>query len=562
MTMRAQRFDEMVFETPSRESLAARTAAIATMLDRGERTEALAAWDKARREHASWAMMAMIRFQQDTESVAAKAGRELADALAPVAQGHDTAVKRRLLADPDRAALELEAGAYAVRLWQADVTTFDPAIADRLEQESNLAARYTELTSSARLEVEGAVVNLSGLAPYAEDLDRDVRYRAAQAKWAFFAANGEALDDIYDKLVKLRHGMARDLGYENFIALGYARMRRVDYGPAEVALYRDQIVEHAVPLMARLLEQRRREHGWAALYAWDEPLIDSKGNPKPLGEHDELVDAGQIMFERMDDRLAGLYSAMRADGLLDLKTRPSKAPGGFCDAFPTNGMPFIFANFNGTAGDIHVLTHEMGHAAQMYESRNQPNFDYLQPTAEAAEINSMALELLTLPHAGLLVGEAAADRFRRLQLISMVAALVMCAHGDHFQHEVYANPGASSAERHAIWRGLERRYMPWRDWGDLAYPGMGGGWQPTPHFYENPFYYIDYALADCCALQFWVRSGHDMREALDRYMALCARGGSAPFGKLVQSAGLMSPFQPDALAASMRAVENELGPGA
>ena len=552
------RFDEIALETPSRESLAARYAAVEAMLDQSERTGALAAWDKVRREHASWATMALIRFQQDTESAEAKAGRELADALKPVAQGHDVAVMRRLLADPDRAGLEREAGAHAVQLWQATVTTFDPVIADRLEEESKLEARYTELTSSARLHVEGAVVNLSGLAPYAESLDRDVRHRAAQAKWAFFAENGAALDAIYDQLVKLRHGMARDLGYESFTALGYQRMQRLDYGPADVARYRDEIAEHAVPLLARLLEARRREHGWETLHAWDEPLIDPKGNPKPVGGHDELVDAGQAMFDRMDPRLSDLYRTMRQGGFLDLKTRPSKAPGGFCDAFPTNGMPFVFANFNGTHHDISVLTHEMGHAAQMHGSRDQPGFDYLLPTMEAAEINSMALEMLTLPHADLLVGDAAADRFRRMHLITFLGILVSCALGDHFQHEVYANPEASPAERHAIWRTLERRYVPWRNWGDLAYPAQGGAWQATLHFYLVPFYYIDYALAECCALQFWVRSRRDPQGALDAYMALCARGGSAPFGGLVRSAGLVSPFEPGVLAESMREVEAAL----
>ncbi len=549
------RFDEIALDTPSRESLAAHYAAVEAMLDLGGRTEALAAWDATRREHASWTTMALIRFFQDPETPEPTAGRALADALKPAAQGHDVAVTRRLLADPDRAGLEQEAGAHAVELWQADVATFDPVIADRLEEESRLEARYTELTSSARLQVEGAVVNLSGLAPYAESLDRDVRRRAAQAKWAFFAENGAALDAIYDQLVKLRHGMARDLGYESFTALGYQRMRRLDYGPADVARYRDEIAEHAVPLLARLLEARRREHGWDTLHAWDEPLIDPKGNPRPVGGHDGLVDAGQVLFSRMDPRLADLYRAMRDGGFLDLKTRPGKAPGGFCDAFPTNGMPFIFANFNGTYQDIMVLTHEMGHAAQNYESRTLPGFDYLWPTMEAAEINSMALEMLTYPHMGLLVGDEAADRFRRMHLITFLNVLVMCALGDHFQHEVYANPEASPAERHAMWRTLERRYMPWRNWGDLAYPEQGGAWQPILHFHLYPFYYIDYALAECCALQFWVRSRRDPQGALDAYMALCAKGGSAPFGGLVRSAGLVSPFEPGVLAESMREVE-------
>ncbi len=557
--MTAPRLADFAFHRPSRASLDARYAAIDALFEAGARAKALAAWDQARRDHADWGVLAQIRFQQDTQDAGAKADRELFDELGPVAQGHDVAVKRRLLADPDRAGLEAKAGAHAVRLWEADVTTFDPVIADRLAQEAALTARYTELTSSARLAVEGAAVNLSGLSPYAQNLDRDVRYRAQKAKWEWFAQHGAELDDIYDRLVKLRHGMARDLGYESFVPLGYQRMRRVDYGPAEVAAYRDEIAAHVVPLMAKLLEQRRVGHGWDKLYAWDLPLIDPAGNPKPLGTAEDLVDAGQTMFDRMDGRLSGLYRTMREGGFLDLDTRPSKAPGGFCDVFPSVGMPFIFANFNGTHDDIHVLTHELGHAVQMRESRTLPSFDYLLPTMDAAEINSMALEMLCFPHAGLLVGDHAADRFRRVHLIQVLDSLLRCAMGDHFQHEVYARPNASAEERHAMWRTLGERYAPWQNWGDLAYPAMGGSWQYVLHFYLIPFYYIDYALAQCCALQLWTQSQQDPQGALDQYMGLCERGGSAPFTELVRSAKLASPFAPGALARSMQAVKAALG---
>ena len=544
--------------TPTPETLAADHAAIDALLARGERTEALIRWDGDRRAYATWSSLAQLHFQQDTADAAAKAMRERADELAPVATGHDIAIKRRLLADPDRAGLEAAVSPHVVRLWECDVTTFDPVIAGRLEEENKLTAAYTELTSSARFEIGGQTVNLSGLAPFAESLDRDMRHRAAAVKWAWFETNGAALDDIYDKLVKLRTSMARDLGYDSFTPLGYRRMRRVDYDAADVARYRDEIADKVVPLLSRLLEQRRRDQGWDTLYAWDEPLIDPLGNPAPMGDHDALVAAGQEMFDRMDPRLGDFFRRMNDGGFLDLKTRPSKAPGGFCDAFPTHGMPVIFANFNGTHHDIGVFTHEMGHALQCYESRDLGQMDVLWPTMESAEIHSMSLEMLTYPHMGLLVGDAAADRFRRMHLEMFLTLLVGCALGDHFQHEVYANPEATSAERHAMFRKLERRYMPWRDYGDIAYAEQGGTWQRVLHYYLLPFYYIDYALACCCALQFWVAAKDDPRAALDQYLALCGRGGSAPFKGLVQSAGLASPFEPGALAGVVREAETAL----
>ncbi|WP_137126302.1 M3 family oligoendopeptidase [Roseomonas sp. HF4] len=553
------RFAEIAASRPDKASLAADRAAVDARLDAGDRAGALAAWDAARRRHDTWSSLVHLRFAQDTTDAAAVAEREYADSLAPEAATHETALKRRLLADPDRAGLEALAGAHPVALWETDVTAFDPAIAAETEEESRLSARYTALLAGARATVRGQEVNLAGLAPFAEDPDRATRHEAEAARWGFFAAHGAELDEIYDRLVHLRTGMARKLGDATFTPLGYRRMRRIDYGPADVARYREAVARHVTPLVARILEQRRATHGWDRLMFWDEALIDPAGNPKPAGDHDMLVAAAQEMFGAMDPRLASFYAMMRQGGFLDLKNRPGKAGGGFCTAFPTVGTPFIFANFNGTHNDIGVFTHEMGHAFQCWESRNLPGLDLLWPTMEAAEIHSMGLEYLTHPGIGRLVGEGAAERYRRMHLIGALAFLPYGVCVDHFQHEVYANPGATPAERHAMWQRLERHYMPWSDYGDLGYPSAGGRWQAKAHIYNSPFYYIDYTLALCVALQFWVWSRRDAAGALDAYVALCGRGGSMPFQGLVGSAGLVSPFADGALEAAVAEAACVLG---
>jgi M3 family oligoendopeptidase len=541
--------------TPDKAGLTADYAALDRTLDSGDLAGALRTWDTMRRTFETWSALVHLKFSQDTTDAAAKAAREYADGLAPEAADLETSFKRRLLALPDRAGLARTAGAHAVRMWETDVTAFDPAIKPDLEEESRLTARYTEILASAALSIGGRTVNLAGIAPFAEDPDRSVRHEAETLRWSFFAQNGVELDRIYADLVRLRHDMALKLGFATYTPLGYRRMRRVDYGPDDVARYREQVVTHVVPLVARLLEQRRVTFGWDRLRYWDEALIDPAGNPRPAGGHDFLVAQAQTMFDGMDARLGGFYRQMEAGGFLDLRNRPGKSGGGFCTSFPTVGMPFIFANFNGTAHDIGVFTHEMGHAFQNHRSRNQPNVDYLWPTMEAAEIHSMSLEFLTWPFMNLLVGDAAADRFRRMHLIGALAFLPYGVCVDHFQHEVYAQPDASPRERHAIWQRLERHYMPWTDFGDLAYPAKGGRWQAKQHIYNSPFYYIDYTLAQCCAMQFWSRARHDAKGALDAYVGLCDRGGSAPFQDLVRGAGLISPFADGALADVVREAE-------
>ncbi len=557
--MATPRFSDISETRPTQASLTEAYQGINRRLDQGDLQAALADWDGLRRHYETWSALVHLRFAQDTADETAKADRDYADSLAPEAADLETALKRRLLGDTDPAAVGALVGSHAMRLWETDVTTFDPAIKPDLEEEAQVSAKYTELLASAKLQIDGKTVNLAGLGPYVEDPHRPTRYEAERVRWQFFETNAAALDELYDRLVKLRHGMARKLGFETYTPLGYRRLRRVDYGPQDVARYREQVVRHVVPLVGRLLEQRRAMNGWDRLRFWDEALVDPAGNPKPAGDHDMLVDAAADMFDGMDPRLAAFYRLMSQGGFMDLKNRPGKAGGGFCTSFPSQGVPFIFANFNGTHHDIGVFTHEMGHAFQNWESRGQPNVDYLWPTMEAAEINSMGLEFLSHPGIGKLVGEKAADRFRRMHLIGALAFLPYGVCVDHFQHEVYARPEASPAERHAMWARLEKVYMPWTDYGDLAFLNKGGRWQAKPHIYGSPFYYIDYTLAQCCAMQFWVKSRQDYAAAMTAYVALCARGGSAPFQDLVHSAGLVSPFSDGALADVVKEAEAFLG---
>ncbi|MEE3502792.1 M3 family oligoendopeptidase [Acidiphilium acidophilum] len=550
------KFDEIEAVKPTRESLAEAYAVLNGLLDRGAVTEALAEWEGLRRATSTWSSLTHLRFSQDTSNAEYKAEREYADALGPVISDHETSWKNRLLA-LDPALMEGQYGRHAVDIWRNDVTTFSPAIAADLEEESKLEADYTALLASAIFVFNGETVNLAGLTPYGESLDREIRHQSAAARWGFFSEHGAELDNIYDKLVKLRHKMARALGDENFTALGYRRMGRLDYGPAQVATYRAEVLKHVTPLVAKLIEQRRVANGLDTLYAWDEALVDPQGNPKPQGDHDQLVARANEMFDAMDPRLAAFYRQMNEGGFMDLKNRPAKAGGGFCTSFPAVGMPYIFANFNGTHHDVDVFTHEMGHAFQNYQSRNQPSLDYLWPTSESAEIHSMSLEFLAYPHIAPMFGKQTA-RYQRMHLIGALEFLPYGVCVDHFQHEVYANPEASPADRHAMWRKLESTYLPWRNWGDLDYPAMGGRWQAQLHIYRAPFYYIDYTLAQCCALQFWVKSQQDYKGSFDTYVELCGLGGSAPFGKLVAAAKLKSPFEPGALQAVVKTAEAAL----
>jgi M3 family oligoendopeptidase len=550
-TDRAVDFKDIQEQAPGIEELAGQYqrlhAAWDAAADGEARLRVFEEWDALRRRLGSWQALTRLRFDQDTRDASAKAAREQLDELSPKLTAFDADMKRTLLTSPHRKDVEQRLGPHAFALWGSDIAAFTPEIEPDLTLEAHLEAQYTELTASARLHIDGAVVNLAGIEPYLQRPDREARHRAQLVRDEFFKEHAAEFDRIYDELVRVRHAMARKLGFENYIGLGYKHMHRIDFDQHDVERYRDDVVRTIVPLAYDVIRRRAQAQGLSEAAFWDEEMSSAAGNPAPRGDHDWIVERGHEALTEMHPELGAFYEMMIRRGLVDLKNRDGKAGGGYCTGFPSYGVPFIFASFNGTHFDVHVLVHEMGHAFQDWRSRTLPAYDYLCPTSESAEIHSMSLEYLAAPFMERFFG-ADAERYRRQQLEEAMLFLPYGVAIDHFQHLVYATPEATPAQRHQMWQHVEARYLPWRRYGDLRYWAQGGLWQAKQHIYQTPFYYIDYTLALCCALQFWTRSREDYGQAVADYIALCDRGGEAAFLDLVRSAGLVSPFEGGSLA--------------
>jgi M3 family oligoendopeptidase len=538
---------------------AAITAAFDAATEADGRVEALRRWDKLRSRLETWGALVNAHFTQDTRDEERKAARTNYDEQAPTHEQHRIEMLRKLLASPHRAELEERIGKHPFALWEAAVTTFDPAITDDMVEESRLSAMYTELSASAAIEFDGETHNLSTIRKYSQNPDREIRKGADAAVWNFFTENGDEYDRIFDELVKLRHGMARKLGFDNFLPLGYRRMGRTDWGQPEVERFRAAVREHVVPLAQKIRERQTQVLGVDKLLNYDEGLFDPAGNPAPKGDEAWMVQRAIELFDEMGSGLGEFFRMMNERGLLDLGARPGKGGGGYCTDFMDYEVPFIFANFNGTQDDVRVFTHEMGHAFQGWSSRSKFPLDCRWPTAEACEIHSMSLEYLTWPGMDKFFGDTDAERFRRQHLTGSLLFFPYGVAGDHFQHMVYENPDATPAERHAMWKKVEETYMPWRDYDGQARGELGGLWQRQLHNYLYPLYYVDYALAEVCAQQFWARSRADKAAALKGYVALCERGGEAPFTELVKAAGLNSPFEDGCLEAVVTEAADYLG---
>ncbi|HET9769732.1 MAG TPA: M3 family oligoendopeptidase, partial [Acidimicrobiia bacterium] len=439
-TTAAERFSDITASTPDLDTLAVTIAELEATVTGADSVDvclaAVRAWDAIRREVQTYSSLVGLRFQQDTTDPDRKREREAWDEAEPRWTELEVTMKRALLDHPLRGELEAAIGAQAFALWDSEVLAFDPAIKGDLATEAKLGAEYVELLASAELPFDGEVLNLSTIQKHRQSPDRAVRLAAEEVYWAWTAANGDALDRIFDDLVRLRAGMAAQLGFADFTGLGYKRMCRVDYDRSDVEGLRAAVREHVVPFAAEIRRRQAGALGVDRLMAWDEPVHDLAGNPAPMGDHDWMLARGTEMFDAMGD-LGPFFRRMHTGGFLDLADRKGKAGGGFCTSFPTDGMPFVFANFNGTKGDVEVFSHEMGHAFQNYESRDLPLTDYLWPTYESAEVHSMSLEFLTWPHMEKFFN-GDAERFRRTHLVQSLLFLPYGVAVDHYQHLVYA----------------------------------------------------------------------------------------------------------------------------
>ena len=497
--------------------------------------------DDASREYASYVSIASLNFSRNINDEAAKSEKDYYDSIGPDIQEVYNKLDQAVDASRFKADLSEKWGATFLKKIEMELKTFDPKIMDMLRKETDLRNEYTKLTAGAKIEFDGKSYNLAGLGPFHTHEDRDLRKRSYAARFQWFENNADEFDELYDKLVKLRHEIATTLGYKNFVELGYLRMGRSDYGPDEVANFRKQIVDHVVPIVTRLLEQKKAILGLDHLYFYD-GINFKEGDPKPKGTPEELVSGAQDMYHELSPETGEFFDIMVNEELMDLVNREGKRPGGFCTSFPKYDRPYIFSNFNGTDHDITVLTHEAGHAFQCYSSRNQPLVSYLWPTMESAEIHSMSMEFFTWPWMERFFKEET-DRFKYKHIAGSLSFLPYGACVDHFQHWVYENPEATPKDRKNKWLELESIYLPNRDYDDIEFPKSGGIWQGQLHIYQMPFYYIDYTLAQTCAFQFWIKSIENREKAWDDYVRLCKAGGSLSFTGLVELAGLELPFK-------------------
>lgn len=506
-------------------------------------------------------MIAYIRNTIDTTDPLYQEEVAYFDEMLPQLSLAEREYREALLASPHRAALEAEFGTlYFRRIEEKLRLAKEENVANQVE-ENRLVQEYARLAASPTTDFYGETLNFYGLLKKMQSPDRALR-REALTAWAdLYASIAGQLDDIYTRMIENRLRQAEVLGFRDYEEMVFLQMERFDYTREDVARFREAICHHVVPLAAKIHENRRQKLGLDSLHYYDESLTDPEGNIHPQGTTEELLALAAQMYSELSPETGEFFDFMRKHEMFDLETKPGKHQGGYCTFLPDLGAPFIFSNFNQTTADIDVLTHEAGHAFEAFTaSRAGILYDIVFATAEVAEIHSMSMELLTYPWMELFFGgdSEKADRYRREHLEDGICVLPYMACVDEFQERVYADRLTDADARYALWHELERKYLPWRDYDGIEFLEKGGFWLQKQHIFMNPFYYIDYALAQMGAFNYYLRAKEDRESAWADYRKLCRAGGSLPYKELLTLGGLQDPFREETIRGLMEKISQDL----
>ena len=464
-----------------------------------------------------------------------------------------------IVASPFKAEMEKEFGAILIQNMEAQKQLSDESIVDDQVKEAELVSRFMKTQAAATVEFKGEQIGNYGLLKIMQSTDRAERKEAFEAWAKLYEGIAPTLEEVYDGLVKVRAGMAKKLGFKSFIPMGYLRRRRFDYTEKELEVFRKQVREVVVPAAAKLYERQKEALGIDTLYYYDESIASPSGNPVPIGDMEYLVGEARKMYRELSKESGEFFDFMMEHELFDLDSKHGKRAGGYCTILPQYHAPFIFSNFNGTDADVNVLTHEAGHAfAGFTAAKYQKTPELCHSTSEINEIHSMSMELWTYPWMENFFGDKA-EEYRKEHLADALMKIPYMLCVDEYQHKVFENPEMTTMERRAVWSGLEKIYMPWRNYAGNEFLESGAFWIKQQHIFLYPFYYVDYAMAQMGAFEFYTKMKEDRKAAWADYYKLCAAGGSMGYFDLLKYSGLHKVLEDGSVKIILKGVFEELG---
>ena len=450
------------------------------------------------------------------------------------------------------------------REWRADVEIFRDENVPLQTQVTKLVSEYDKVIGAMIVDFRGQSYTLQQLARFLEEPDRDTRQEAWELSANRRLEDRERIDQQFDQMRSLREQIASNAGFDNFRSYTWKARARFDYTPQDCLDFADAIAEVVVPAVEKLDQQRRQALGVDRLRPWD-LAVDVHGRPplRPFNadEPDELVEGCRRIFARISPALADDFATLQPGRNLDLESRKGKRAGGFQSSLEQCGEPFIFMNAAGLQRDVETMLHEGGHAFHfMWACRREPLVFLRHAPLEFCEVASMSMEAMAADQLDIFYPDdpAGADRARRALFEGIVRFFPWMAIIDSFQHWIYTHPGHSQPERQDAWLGLLDRFQgDTVDWTGYEQQ-RASMWHRQLHLFHQPFYYIEYGIAQLGALQLWLNYRQDREQALARYRQALELGGTRPLPELFEAAGLKFEFTRDTLEPLIQALVDEL----
>ena len=468
------------------------------------------------------------------------------DEAGPTAQSAALRYSSALLDSHFRPELEKVLSPLLFKSMEVERKSMSPEIVPDMVEENKLVSEYSQLMAGMEFQFRGEKLPRPMLMKYAKSDNRDTRRECYESLGRTLEENSEKLDGIFDRLVHVRDRMAQKMGYRNFVELGYYRMGRLCYNEEMVKTFRQNVLTDIEPVVSRLRSENARRMGIADYHLYDDGIIIPGGDPVPCGK-DELFAAARKMYHAMGPDTGAFIDMMLENEAFDVDSRKNKWGGGYCTYFYKYRQPFILANFNGTSGDVDVVTHEAGHALNSYLiADNRFSLELAEGGMETAETHSMSMEFFAWPYMDAFFGPDA-GKYRYMHALECFSFIPYGTIVDYFQHLVYENPDMTPEERNSTWLELEHKFRPHISMEGMPYLEKGTRWQYQMHIYESPFYYIDYCLAQTAAFRFLLASREDYGAAFEKYLRFSRQGGGKVWTELLGEAGFPSPFEPGAL---------------
>ena len=420
--------------------------------------------------------------------------------------------------------------------------------------------KYGAIVGAMSIEHDGKEYTLEQASNFLKNTDREIRKVVYEKVQNRRLQNKTELDELFTKLVKLRHQVAVNAGFENYRDYMFKALGRFDYTAEDCFNFHNAIEKEVVPLLKSLSEKRKNKMQLDVLKPFDTEVdVSGKAALVPFNGPEDLLNKTIQCFDKLHPYFGEKIKTMKEHNLIDLESRKGKAPGGYNYPLSESAAPFIFMNAANAMRDLTTMVHEGGHAVHTFLSNHLEINDFKRVPSEVAEVASMSMELISMKHWDVFFNnEDDLLRAKEEQLKDCLKTLPWVATIDAFQHWIYTHPNHTTTEREQAWEECFDRFgsnfVNWDGYEEFKL----NLWQKQLHLFEVPFYYIEYAIAQLAAIAIFKNFKTDEAKALEQYMNALKLGYTKSIPEIYSEAGISFDFSQTYIHSLIEFIKTEL----